>query len=606
MRRVYAVAVFVGVSLVVGFITLFLSNADNLNTQQITPLQENQHRMDQVLADDLSMTTSLFLSQLEFQLKRWAEADTSDAALQEKFEQEIWEHQHFHSFAIMENGELTKMVGDISTENVATLKPFHGTTTFSDPYTSNGQQYILMAHNLSSTKQVIGEVDLSFVKKFIHDLANVADANGNFFVSGKHPDVTFEQANRKPPGAAAQNVPEVGWNIVVDSRHDEHNQALEYHEGEAVVKFQNVADAQEWIQANEDIELIKNGDPYYVVRSQTKTTRELLRLLRNDEHVELAEPNYIITKQHTVGQQVPNDEFFEPYQWNLSQISSEKGWHMEEGTEDVIIAILDTGVDPNHQDLQEKLLTGFNAFDGSSNSFDEHGHGTHVAGIASAVTNNVTGIAGVSWHSHILPVKVLDASGQGTSYEVARGIRWATDNDADVINMSLGDYYSSFVLEDAIRYAHKNDVVLIAASGNDNVDTPMYPAAYPEVLTVAAVDDKRERAFFSNFGDYVDVTAPGEHIPSTFPDNNYVIMSGTSMAAPHVAGLAGLIRSINPDLTNDQVLDIIRSSSVDLGPEGRDPYYGFGEINVAKALEQVNQPETQLNNTSKRKIFRWR
>jgi len=221
----------------------------------------------------------------------------------------------------------------------------------------------------------------------------------------------------------------------------------------------------------------------------------------------------------------------------------------------------------------------------------------------------VTGIAGVSWHSEILPVKVLDGNGQGTTYEVAEGIRWATDNGADVINMSLGDYYSSFILHDAIRYAYNNDVVLIAAAGNDNVDTPMYPAEYPEVLTVAAVDDKRERAFFSNFGQHIDVTAPGEHIPSTFPNNNYVIMSGTSMAAPHVAGLAALIRSVNPDLTNKQVHDLIKASAIDLGPEGRDPYYGYGEIDIARAMDQINVQDIVLEEpkpVKRGRLFPWR
>ena len=127
--------------------------------------------------------------------------------------------------------------------------------------------------------------------------------------------------------------------------------------------------------------------------------------------------------------------------------------------------------------------------------------------------------------------------------------------------MSLGDYYHSDALYDAIQYAYEKDVVLIAASGNDNVSDPLYPAYYPEVLTVAAVDQDKNRAFFSNYGEHVDISAPGEHIPSLFPDNNYTVMSGTSMAAPHVAGLAGLIRALRPDLSNQQVYDTITSTA---------------------------------------------
>src|SRR5690606_11671299 len=129
------------------------------------------------------------------------------------------------------------------------------------------------------------------------------------------------------------------------------------------------------------------------------------------------------------------------------------------------------------------------------------------------------------------------------------------------INLSLGDYYNSRVLKEAVKYAYDNDVVLIAASGNDNVGDPMYPADYKEVFTVGAVNENRERAFFSNYGNHLDVAAPGEHIPSTFPDNHYVIMSGTSMAAPHVSGLAALIRSVKPDLSNEEVYEIIRTTA---------------------------------------------
>jgi len=255
----------------------------------------------------------------------------------------------------------------------------------------------------------------------------------------------------------------------------------------------------------------------------------------------------------------------------------------------VAIAILDSGVDPEHEDLKERILIGYNAFENNAEFHDDNGHGTHVAGITAATTNNAIGIAGVSWFNPILPVKVLNQDAEGTAFEVASGIRWATDQGAKVINMSLGDSFNSKILYDAIKYAYKNDVVLIAAAGNENEETPMYPAAYEEVIAVSAVDDRRHKAVFSNYGDHIDVTAPGEHIPSTFLDNSYVMMSGTSMAAPHVAGLAGLIRSIKPKLSNSEVTDIIRLSASDIGPTGFDPYYGHGEINVVRALRMLQK-----------------
>jgi thermitase len=212
------------------------------------------------------------------------------------------------------------------------------------------------------------------------------------------------------------------------------------------------------------------------------------------------------------------------------------------------------------------------------------------------VTNNVTGIAGTSWNNKLMPIKVLNEYGEGSLYEVAAGIRWAVDHGARVINLSLGDPQFSQTLYDAVRYAYEHDVVLIAAAGNDNVDQPMFPAGYEEVLAVSAVNRNAQKAVFSNFGEHIDVAAPGEHIPSTFPDNQYVFMSGTSMAAPHVAGLAGLIRSLRPDLSNDQVLEVIRRSAKDLGDEGVDIYYGHGNISVANALSDVlDESNTYLN-----------
>ncbi|WP_209123182.1 S8 family peptidase [Alkalihalobacillus sp. BA299] len=589
MRRIYLAAWFVGGFLFLGLIALILTNSDQIGMQQTFPFTDNierleQKEMDHVLADDLSMTTSMFLSQLSLQLDRWAEQDKSDQQLQKEFAKEVREHPHFHAFTIVENGKMSETVGNIRQERLKQLRYQHGDLSFSDPYKINGEDYFIIGKKLEENKMVAGEIDLTFVKHFIKDMASVADANGNFFVSGQDPDVQWKTTKDLPKGASAQTVPELGWQIVV---HSDLKKGEEQHyiDGQAVIKLNDNENSEAWIEQQDDLSLIKNNDPYYIVESATKSTDQLLNELSNHPDVEFVEPNFLFTKQ--AKGTIPNDEFFQPYQWNLSQISAEEGWEVTEGSQGTTIAVLDTGVDPKHLDLKGKVLEGFNAFDGTNNSIDQHGHGTHVAGIAAAISNNVTGIAGIAWQNNILPVKVLNEKGEGSSFEVARGIRWAVDNGAKVINMSLGDYHNSYILHDAIKYAHQNDVVLIAASGNDNVGDPMYPAEYEEVLTVAATDDKRERAFFSNYGNHVDVSAPGEHIPSLFPNNNYVIMSGTSMAAPHVAGLAGLIRSINPELSNDEVYELITSTAIDLGENGHDPFYGAGEINVGNALKQL-------------------
>jgi subtilisin family serine protease len=184
-------------------------------------------------------------------------------------------------------------------------------------------------------------------------------------------------------------------------------------------------------------------------------------------------------------------------------------------------------------------------------------------------------------------VKVLDDTGAGSTYGVAQGIIWAADHGAKVINLSLGNYADANFLHDAIRYAFDKDVIIVAASGNDNTSQPGYPAAYPEVLAVAATDENKNRASFSNYGDYIDVAAPGVGIASTYPGNQYAALSGTSMASPHVAALAALIRSVNPTLKNTEVMDIIRQTAEDLGPPGKDPYFGYGQIDVAKALRSA-------------------
>jgi subtilisin family serine protease len=210
------------------------------------------------------------------------------------------------------------------------------------------------------------------------------------------------------------------------------------------------------------------------------------------------------------------------------------------------------------------------------------------------LVNNEEGVAGISWYNNILPVKVLDETGAGSTYSVAQGIIWATDQGAKVINMSLGNYAEAKFLHDAIRYAFDRDVVLVAASGNDNTNQPGYPAAYPEVFAVAATDAEGRKAPFSNYGDCIDVAAPGVSIASTYPGNHYAALSGTSMASPHVTALAALIRSANPQLTNVEVMDIMRQTATDLGEPGKDIYFGYGQIDIARALAQAVQDKRSL------------
>ena len=375
-----------------------------------------------------------------------------------------------------------------------------------------------------------------------------------------------------------------------------------YINNEILIKFKNDIDQNYLKQLilKYNLKVKKQNDDTVIVNCSEKSTKELIKLLEKNElsnpssKVEYVEPHFLyltndVSKTGVTSSFIPNDILYQDYQWNLPIINTNQAWRLTRGRQNVTIAVIDTGVDLDHPEFEGKLVDGINLLELSLSPMDDDGHGTHVAGIISANTNNKEGIAGISWYNKIMPVKVLDQSGAGTLFDVAEGIIWATDHGAKVINMSLGNYAESKYLHDAVKYAYAKDVVLIAATGNDNTDELGYPAAYKEVIAVSATDPYQERAGFSNFGTYVDVVAPGVNIPSTYPDRQYAALSGTSMAAPHVSGLAGLIRSLNPKLSNEDVYNMIKNSVTDLGVQGKDIYYGYGEINVERALERANQ-----------------
>ncbi|MFQ5409969.1 MAG: S8 family serine peptidase, partial [Anaerolineales bacterium] len=216
---------------------------------------------------------------------------------------------------------------------------------------------------------------------------------------------------------------------------------------------------------------------------------------------------------------------------------------------------------------------------------DDNGHGTHVAGIAAAASNNGIGIAGVSWGARVMPVKVLSASGSGSYQDVASGIIWAADNGANVINLSLGGSSPSGVLENAVNYATNRGVLVVASAGNSGNSTPNYPAAYANAFAVAATDSSNNRASFSTFGGFVDIAAPGVSIYSTYFDDTYASLSGTSMSAPHVSGAAALLYSYSQYLdTAAEIRTALESTALDLGSAGWDQYYGHGLIQLHAAL----------------------
>lgn len=278
---------------------------------------------------------------------------------------------------------------------------------------------------------------------------------------------------------------------------------------------------------------------------------------------------------------IPNDPEFanQPY---LTMIDVAGGWDYTTGSGNVIIAVIDTGVDYTNLDLSGRLVGGYDFVNNDYDPFDDNGHGTHVAGIIAATGNNGNGIAGLDWQAKIMPIKVLDASGSGSDLNVYYGILYAVDNGASIINLSLAlDSYSALVAA-AVDYASSRGVTVVAASGNTN-STVNYPAALPQVIAVGAVDNSENRAFYSNYGSALDVVAPGNNVLSTEGSGlNY--RTGTSMAAPQVTGLASLLKSIRP-MTPAQIKTTIETTSKDLGANGWDQYFGNGLIQVRHAIE---------------------
>jgi serine protease len=223
---------------------------------------------------------------------------------------------------------------------------------------------------------------------------------------------------------------------------------------------------------------------------------------------------------------------------------------------------------------------------GGDGSADEDGHGTHVAGIIGATANNAAGIAGLARGVAILPVRVLDGNGSGWNSDIAKGIVYAADRGAAVINLSLGSTSASATVRDAVAYANSKGSVVVAAAGNSRSSgsPTSYPAAFPNVIGVGATDSTNRVASFSNAGSYVDVAAPGVKILSTVPATGYANLSGTSMATPYVAAAAALLRAAKPAATTAQVAAALQSTAVDLGAAGRDNDFGYGLIDPQAAL----------------------
>lgn len=567
-------------------ILIMASNKDS--NEEVSPLptrinsmkvQTEEEQKLNILQNDLFGTEQLILSEIKKDMKQLTLTKDNKNALSQMTQLQL-EHPHV-VYVRWVSDQANVQIGDIPH---ADDKTSHSYMKLADQVHEQNNEYISESYYGSHNEQYR-------VLSLMHNNVKVISIAKLTILPA------IEQHQRQNlrlipyPSEGQYKIESVKPNSTIDTHvitGEDNAHASHYHKQEVVIKFSEPINEQQLTNIKHDIdcESMDMLGNTYIFKSRTMSTEKLIDYFHKSWPIRFIEPHYLYltNEEPTSYEVIPNDALFERYQWNIPNIEAEKGWALSRGSENVIIAVLDTGAQLDHPDLQGKFTEGKNITNPATSPDDDLGHGTHVAGIIGATANNGEGIAGVSWYNKIMPVKVLNNSGAGSSYSVAQGIIWATDNGAKVINMSLGNYASADFLHEAIKYAYERDVVIIAASGNDNTNRPGYPAAYPEVFAVGATTSAKQRAVFSNYGDYIDVAAPGDSIASTYIGGQYAALSGTSMATPHVSALAGLIRSINADLTNIEVMDIMRQSANDLGDEGKDPFFGYGEIDVLKAL----------------------
>ncbi len=353
----------------------------------------------------------------------------------------------------------------------------------------------------------------------------------------------------------------------------------------------------------------KNNDLNNIIRlkvSESQNIDDLIAQLKEAgyyEYVEKVPLRSIIS--------TPNDVSFAS-QWSLSKINATQAWDVNPGGANVVVAVIDNAVQTNHPDLAANMLSGKDM--SSELDFDPNppnstfAHGTHVAGILSAVTNNSIGIAAASNNKvKILPIKATPDNGNPNSiYYGFEGIVWAVNNGAKIVSLSWGGVGYSSAEQDVINFAFENNVIVVAAAGNDNNAEPSYPAAYNHVISVASLDDNDTKSSFSTYGSTVDISAPGRSILSTLPYNTYASYSGTSMATPLVASCLGYLWSCFPTLSMDELENLLKTTSDDISSQNPsyDGKLGTGRVNLLNAVSCANENMGQISlNISPSRFF---
>ncbi|SFH31520.1 Serine protease, subtilisin family [Nitrosospira sp. Nsp14] len=300
--------------------------------------------------------------------------------------------------------------------------------------------------------------------------------------------------------------------------------------------------------------------------------------LAHHPHLEFVELDYLVEPDF-----VPNDPQYGSA-WHLSKIGASSAWNNSQGA-GVIIAILDSGVDGLHPDLSSRMVAGWNFYDNNSLTSDVFAHGTKVAGTASAITNNAVGVSGVAGQSRIMPVRVSNTTGSAYISAIAKGLTWAADNKARIANVSFYGVAGSASIQNAAQYMKNKGGLVVVAAGNNGVDQGYAPTT--TLIAVSATDGNDFKTSWSSYGSFVSVSAPGAGILTTTWGGGYGSVSGTSFASPVTAGVVALMMTANPGLPNTDIEKRLFSTAIDLGDMGRDPYYGYGRVSAAGAVQAV-------------------
>jgi len=360
---------------------------------------------------------------------------------------------------------------------------------------------------------------------------------------------------------------------IVDSLLDNEANTLQAEENQQL--REKVVENMGWVYLME----YDSSDYNSVEEAETALEKSLeeegltVRHISQNEEVHATESAVI---DNTVADLHPNQA------WHYEMVNAPGAWEITNGSSDVSIAVLDTGIDHNHQSLSDFVRTDLGAnFVGGNNTMDYQGHGTHVAGTVASYGS----VSGVMQEAALIPVKVLGDDGSGSIFGIIEGVLHAVSVDADVINMSLGGGGFNASFNEAVQTAVNSGTIVVAASGNEYQSSISYPAAYESVIAVGSVTSNKTRSPFSNYGDGLELMAPGSNIYSTVPNNGYSSLSGTSMASPHVAGVAGLLRAADPDATVTEVREAMNETADSVGSTLE---YGNGIVDAYAAIQQLN------------------